>query len=145
MGAAPPPVEVVRGSSRTLWQVGAWGGSLGLYAGLSLVSYWIGLSFGSAWSARDAEIIIQLQGIATVALVVYLLLYVLLVPLPMGLVKISPYGITVEGWPRLGTLPWTSVHRQGRYLYSFSRHLGLPTRFVMTPTQADRIARFLPG
>lgn len=145
MGLPAPPMEVVSGTSRTPWRVGLWGGAAGLYAGLSLLNYWIGLSFGNTWTVRDAELFSQLQGLAAVALVVYFLLYVLLVPLPMGFVTISPYGITVQGWPRLGTLPWAAVRRQGRYLYTFTRHLGLPTRFVMTPSQASRIGIFLPG
>jgi hypothetical protein len=143
MDEAPAPTEWITGQSRGRWFVGfeivfistLFVASLGLDAGLS----WTGASITTP--KIDLVITLASGGIS----VGPMLLWVMLVPIPLSRVGVSPGGILIDYGLRTDRFPWSRALLRGERLEVVSRRLGLRTVYALTPYQASRIAFLQPA
>src|SRR5580692_5597298 len=96
MYGAYPPVEVVQGRSRVGYFFGFIVGGIAIAVGWSALLFWVAGTYGQVWSSRDFVAITELQGVGNIVLVLFVVLWFLLVPMPLGRTEVSPLGIRVS-------------------------------------------------
>lgn len=139
------PFEHAPGKSNTRWWLGFLGIPIGIaIGGTLLVSFWAiwWLDPNNWYPIRDAGLTQEASNLVVLSFFIAMLLWGLFVPIPAQDIYLTPTGIMV-GLGRKFWFPWARVYRFGKWLYTFGRPWGIPSRFELTPLQAERVDWFL--
>ncbi len=144
MAYASAPIERVPGRSRFGYWAGYMIGSVHILVGFAALLWSSTGSLGWYVNPRDTLLYNSLYQLMFLTVFLFWTVWLLLIPLPLGTIEISPIGVRIDSGLWSEQFPWSGVHRAGNRLYTFGRILGLPRRFAMSDYQTSRVRLFLP-